>query len=47
MSVMRCDHCSRLVDTDTDLESLYVEGRDCLCQWCREKMDEPSEGEKE
>jgi len=46
MSMMHCDHCSELVDTDMDLESLYVKGRDCLCQSCRENLKEPGENEE-
>ena len=44
--MMRCDHCSEAVDTDEDLESLYVKGRDCLCLSCRENLKEPGENEE-
>lgn len=37
MSCMRCDRCSGIVDTDFDLESLYVTGFDCLCEGCRDQ----------
>ena len=37
MSIMRCDKCSNLVDTDEKPESLYIVGHDCLCEWCLEK----------
>lgn len=45
MSCMRCDKCSGIVDTDFDPDSLYVNGRDCLCKWCRNSDNEPSEFE--
>ena len=41
MSIMRCDHCSGLIDTDFDVEAFTVDesGRygegPCLCESCR------------
>ena len=32
MSMMRCDGCDRVIDTDDFPDSLYVTGRDCLCE---------------
>ncbi len=36
MSMMRCEKCERLVDTDVDVDSLYYDnaGYECLCQHC-------------
>ena len=47
MSAMLCDVCSKLVDTDTDPDSLYVKGRECLCHGCRTELAEPSEFEED
>lgn len=46
MSLMRCDRCGRMVDTDEDPASLFpfTMGEmpyDCLCEQCRE--EEPEE----
>lgn len=46
MSMMRCDECERLVDTDDDPDSLYVKKRECLCKGCRNDLNEPSEFEE-
>lgn len=46
MSAMLCDQCTGLVDTDRDPDSLYVQGRECLCKGCRNDGDEPSEFEE-
>ncbi len=43
MSMMRCDGCSRLVDTDETPDSLYIAGKDCLCEWCVERGLESGE----
>lgn len=45
MSAMLCNVCGSLVDTDADPDSLYVKGRECLCQYCRSSLDEPSQFE--
>jgi len=39
MSIMRCDDCERLVDTDDDPDSLYIQGKECLCITCRSRME--------
>lgn len=40
MSMMCCDECGAFVDTDDDLDSLYVvdHDNDCICEHCREKL---------
>jgi hypothetical protein len=45
VSMMRCDHCESVVDTDEDLESLYVLGYACMCEACRELMESEREEE--
>lgn len=45
MSMMLCDHCKDLVDTDGDPDSLYVKDAECLCRLCREEQRRPSEFE--
>lgn len=40
MSLMRCNYCERVVDTDEDLESLYVTDGQCVCEHCREEDDD-------
>lgn len=47
MSCMRCCKCERIVDTDEDLDSLYViEAKDdCVCQWCRDELNLKTEFE--
>lgn len=47
MSVMLCDVCGSLTDTDDDPDSLYVPHRNCLCSGCRDELEEPSEFEAE
>ena len=47
MSCMFCVACGYLVDTDIDPDSLYVKGRECLCQFCRDSLNEPSEFDEE
>lgn len=41
MSTMLCSVCDRLVDTDSDPDSLYVETirSDCVCKACRDVLD--------
>ena len=40
MSIMRCDDCGDLIDTDADVES-YDEKKDSwLCHLCRNDEDE-------
>lgn len=34
VSMMRCDGCSRLVDTDEAPDSLYVKDGQCWCESC-------------
>lgn len=46
MSMMKCDECSRFVDTDSDPDSLYVPEAECLCKGCRNQLGLPSEFEK-
>lgn len=40
MSMMRCNDCERLVDTDDDPDSLYVVDHDdqCICEHCRDRL---------
>lgn len=40
MSVARCERCSRSVDTDYDLDSLYVINGQCICEHCRTEEDD-------
>lgn len=43
MSMMRCDGCGRMVDTDEDPESVsYTDiwGTPCLCEQCREEDED-------
>lgn len=50
MSMMRCDRCDRLIDTDDDVEC-WQENDECWCENCRinrwingpddEKLDDP------
>lgn len=40
MSCLLCDNCDNLVDTDYDVESLYVPHRECLCLNCRNLLGE-------
>jgi hypothetical protein len=40
MSMMRCERCSRAVDTDYDCDSLYVVDGQCVCEWCRTERDD-------
>lgn len=40
MSYMKCDQCGMVVDTDFDLESLYITNHDCLCLSCRGEDEE-------
>lgn len=47
MSCLFCDNCEQLTDTDDDPDSLYVPGWECLCKWCRDGLEEPSEFEAE
>lgn len=37
MSMMKCDGCGLVIDTDDDPESLYVLDGDALCEVCRDK----------
>lgn len=41
MSIIRCDHCSRLIDSDYDLECVVEVGDKpeeiVLCESCRER----------
>jgi len=37
MSLMRCDGCGWITDTDDDPESLYVLDGECLCENCRDR----------
>lgn len=49
MSMMKCEICHALVDTDSDPDSLYVPGRECVCEECRdsgEYVDNP-DGDEE
>ena len=48
MSGMLCCFCGRFVDCDEDPDSLYVPTRpdECVCQYCREERELPSEFEK-
>lgn len=46
MSMMLCDNCNHLVDIDDDPDSLYVPKRNCLCKYCRDELEEPSEFER-
>ena len=39
MSMMRCDGCGFVVDTDSDPDALYVDNNDCLCEACREGVE--------
>jgi hypothetical protein len=39
MSCMLCNRCERLVDTDEDLDSLYVTDGQCVCEHCRTDED--------
>lgn len=39
MSVDRCAHCSRQVDTDFDLDCYDEEGQ-CMCEPCRDRYGE-------
>lgn len=44
MSLMHCDNCGRIVDTDDDPAALYPFTMDempydCLCEQCREEME--------
>ena len=45
MSAMLCKFCDALVDTDDDPDSLYVIGHDgkCVCKWCRDERELPTE----
>lgn len=38
MSMDRCDHCERPIDTDEDLDC-YVAEDMCICQICRDKSE--------
>lgn len=40
MSMMRCEGCDFFVDTDDDPESLYVIEDLCICERCREELEE-------
>ena len=44
MSMMRCDLCDNLIDTDTDVEC-FVEGNPsgCFCKGCRNQAEEEAE----
>lgn len=39
MSVMLCEKCECIVNTDNDPDSLYVIGFSdkCVCEWCRDE----------
>lgn len=49
MSMIRCDRCSRLIDSDDDPECFVEVDNDegiasylgAFCEWCRDKMDLP------
>lgn len=36
MSMMRCDRCQKVIDTDDDPDSLYETEDGCICERCRE-----------
>lgn len=38
MSMMRCAHCTRLIDTDDEPEFFVEDGR-CLCEACRAELE--------
>ncbi len=40
MSCLRCDGCSRIIDTDFDVESYQEKTDRWLCEWCREELEE-------
>ena len=40
MSMLRCDDCSRLIDTDADVESCIAKLDKWLCYVCREELSE-------
>lgn len=44
MSMIRCDLCETLIDSDDDPEC-FVEGNPsgCFCKWCREQAEAESE----
>jgi hypothetical protein len=50
MSMIRCEHCDRVFDSDADpdcfVENPGLPGRmgdEVLCEWCREKRAEQDE----
>lgn len=45
MSMMRCDICRELCDTDCDPDSLYVIDDECICWNCRDIYDLKTEFE--
>lgn len=46
MSMMKCDNCEVLIDTDSDPESLYVVDIKCFCLDCRDSKEVESEVRK-
>lgn len=40
MSMMLCTRCDGHVDTDEDLDSLYVKDGECICEHCRDEKDD-------
>jgi hypothetical protein len=38
--MMRCSRCCEAVDTDYDLDSLYVIDGQCICEHCRTEEDD-------
>ena len=39
MSCLHCDRCSRLIDSDYDLDCFVNDGDYIVCETCRDRME--------
>ena len=48
MSMLRCDECERVVDSDDDPDGFYVPARpnQFICKHCRDNLNLPTEFEE-
>jgi hypothetical protein len=43
MSMIRCDRCERLIDSDDDPECFVEKTDEVLCEWCRGDIESQQE----